>query len=283
MRSSIHIKAYAKLNLGLRVLGVRPDGFHELHTHLQTIAQADELRFARADAGLRVRTTPDLGIAEAENLVHRAMALFQARTGFTGGVTCALAKRIPTGAGLGGGSSDAAATLRALDVLFETKLPMPTLAAWGAELGSDVPFFLHGGLACVRGRGEIVQPMSPAFEGFHFVVVVPPVHCATAEVYGAWDALSAGDGDVACTDMGFQNDLEPAALRCYPQLVRFGELMRQAPTPLKGFSGSGSAWYAGFPKRPEAVAYQRSLERARLRMQIFLVQSVELGHAYGNC
>ncbi|HEY5595769.1 MAG TPA: hypothetical protein VIL47_00705 [Candidatus Bipolaricaulota bacterium] len=129
MRSSIHIKANAKLNLGLRVLGVRPDGFHDLHTHLQAISLSDELRFERVNGGLRVEA-PGLNIPAQENLVQRAMALFQARAGFTGGVRCALTKRIPVGAGLGGGSSDAAATLRALNALFEKNLSPQTLVDW---------------------------------------------------------------------------------------------------------------------------------------------------------
>lgn len=277
MSSSIHIKANAKLNLGLRVLGVRPDGFHDLHTHLQAISLSDELRFERASGGLRVEA-PGLNIPAEENLVHRAMALFQARTGFTGGVRCALTKRIPVGAGLGGGSSDAAATLQALNALFEKNLSPRTLAEWGAQLGSDVPFFLYGGLACVRGRGELIAPLPPAYDGHHFVVAVPPIHCATSEVYRAWDELELRGGDVACARMEHQNDLEPAALRRYPELARYAELMRQAPTPVKGLSGSGSAWYAGFPHRDQALAYRRSLERLPLQHQVFLVQSVQLRH-----
>ena len=282
MRSSIHIKAHAKLNLGLRVLGLRPDGFHDLHTHVQAISLADELHFERVKSNLRVEA-PGLNIAAQENLVHRAMASFQARTGFTGGVRCALTKRIPVGAGLGGGSSDAAATLLALNALFETKIPPQTLAEWGAELGSDVPFFLHGGLACARGRGELIQPLPPVYEGFHFVVVAPPLHCATPEVYRACDELGQRSSDVECARMGFHNDLERAALRRYPELAPYAQLIRHAPTSVKGLSGSGSAWYAGFSDREQALAYQRSLQHSPLQLQTFIAQPVKLHPEGSGC
>jgi len=276
LKPSVAIRAYAKVNLGLRVLGVRPDGFHGVHTHMQTIDLADELRFARtARAGLCLRTVPSLNVPAEQNLVTRAMKLFVEHTGCARGVSCHLRKRIPVGAGLGGGSSDAAATLRALDRLFETRLDRPTLVDWAQELGSDVPFFLYGGYACAQGRGERITPLASPYLRVHFVVVVPPVLASTPEVFKAWDALHPRQKTAIsvphyCDGLGLINDLEMPACARYPALKKYATLSQAAPTPLRGMSGSGSAWYAAFFERGAALNYVDELRSQQPKAAVFL-------------
>jgi len=276
LKPFVAIRAYAKVNLGLRVLGLRPDSFHGLHTHMQTIELADELRFARtARAGLCLQTSPSLNVPQEQNLVTRAMKLFVERTGCARGVSCQLRKRIPVGAGLGGGSSDAAATLRALDRLFETRLDLPTLVDWAQELGSDVPFFLHGGYACVQGRGERITPLASPYLRAHFVVVVPPVLASTPEVFRAWDALHPGQKTATatphcCSGLTASNELETPACARYPALRKYATLVRAAPTPLRGMSGSGSAWYAAFFERGAALNYVDELRSQQPKATVFL-------------
>ncbi|MDP9168980.1 MAG: 4-(cytidine 5'-diphospho)-2-C-methyl-D-erythritol kinase, partial [Acidobacteriota bacterium] len=181
MTRTARLKAYAKLNLGLRVLFRRPDGFHELRTIFQTISLTDrlEVAFTRARRTVvRVEGAPGI----QDNLVEKAARLVLDALGMTAALHFQLTKRIPTGAGLGGGSSDAAAVLLALPVLSGKRLPFERLRALAAELGSDVPFFLYGGAALGLGRGEELYPL-PDRSARHAVVVAPAVHSSTAEAY----------------------------------------------------------------------------------------------------
>ena len=172
--------APAKLNLGLRILGRRPDGYQDIVSVLLTVDLCDRLVFTPAPPGeTRVFCdNPDLP-GGPENLVHRAVEILRRATGAGHGVRVDLNKRIPMGAGLGGGSSNAATALRALDRLWGLDLRPERLAALAAELGSDVPFFLTGGTAVVTGRGERIRPVD--WEGdFWYVLVYPRVsriHC----------------------------------------------------------------------------------------------------------
>ncbi len=274
MAETLQIQACAKLNLGLRVLGLRPDGFHELHTHMHTIDLADELRFERIASGTVLETSPKLDIVDEANLVMCAIGLFQKKTKVGKGIRCQLKKNIPLGTGLGGGSSDAAATLVALNRLFKTDLSNTTLARWGAELGSDVPFFIEGGYACARGRGERLTPLDSPFLTQHFVLLVPPLSAATPEVYGAWDILGIDTHDEACNTFPLSNDLEAAACRCYPALVPYADLIHEAATDVKGMSGSGSTFYAGFEQRAAAEAFAKMLEQRLPAGRVLLVHAV---------
>ena len=175
--------APAKLNLGLKILGRRADGYHDIVSVLQTVDLCDRLVFTPAPPGeTQIRCDhPDVPEGP-ENLVYRAVEILRRETGAGQGVRVDLNKRIPTGAGLGGGSSNAAATLRALDRLWGLHLNPERLAAFAAELGSDVPFFLTGGTAVVTGRGERIRPVD--WEGdFWYVLVYPGFPVSTAWAY----------------------------------------------------------------------------------------------------
>ncbi len=168
----ITAKAYAKLNLTLEVLGKRPDGYHEITGISQTISLADELTFETA-LTLSL-TTEAASVDTADNLVLKAARMLQERTRTGHGARIELTKRIPVAGGLGGGSVDAAAALLALNRLWGLQLGPGVLLGMAAELGSDVPYLLHGGTALVAGRGEQVRPLLP-LQPAHFVILAPRI------------------------------------------------------------------------------------------------------------
>jgi len=262
------VRAFAKINLDLRVLGKRADGFHELRTIFQTVSLADRLDIAFTPAR---KTTIELDDSAriADNLVVRAAGLVLDATGITGRVAMRLEKRIPMGAGLGGGSSDAAAVLLALPVLARRPLRLETLTAIGQQLGSDVPFFLLGGTAVGIGRGTELFPLpdAPALPG---VIVAPGIHVSTADAYRAlsprlttesqenkifsfqshaWDVINAA---------GFQNDFEPVVFESEPRLGALKRKLEAAGAVPAMMSGSGSSLFGLFRDRD---GVKRALER----------------------
>jgi 4-diphosphocytidyl-2-C-methyl-D-erythritol kinase len=250
------VRALAKINLDLRVLGERADGYHELRTIFQTVSLADSLEIAFTPARETAIELDD-ALAIADNLVVRAARLAMEAMGVTGRVAMRLSKRIPMGAGLGGGSSDAAAVLLALPVLAGAALDLPTLAALGRELGSDVPFFLMGGRAVGIGRGAEIFPLpdQPASRG---LVLAPNVHVSTAEAYRAlspglttelqqnkifsfqsqvWDVSHA---------VPARNDFEPVVFERHPGLAALKEWLLQMGASPALMTGSGSALFGLF-------------------------------------
>lgn len=213
------VLAPAKLTLALHVTGVRDDGFHLLDAEMVTLDLADELTFADGD-GLDVVGATGLAVpADDDNLVRRALRL----VGRTAHVT--LRKRIPAGAGLGGGSADAAAVLR------WAGRDDPALAA---QLGADVPFCLRGGRAHVTGIGEILEPQPHVDRTW--TLLTPPFGVSTPAVYRAWDELGGPTGAGA-------NDLEPAALRVEPRLAAWRDRLGDATGATPMLAGSGSTWF----------------------------------------
>lgn len=222
-----YYRAYAKVNLTLRVLSRRPDGFHELDSLVQSVSLHDELTVEPAD-GLTLQCDR-AELENEENLAWRAAALLQRRAGGRG-ARLALRKRIPVAAGLGGGSADAAAVLRALAALWGLGLPPTELLRLAATLGSDVPFFLVGGLVRLRGRGERLEPL-PDRPQQHLVLLEGPRPLATADVFREADRLgSAGPGS---------NDLEAAALSLCPELEGYRDALRRAGARDVRLTGSG--------------------------------------------
>ncbi len=212
------VAAPAKLTRSLRITGVRDDGYHLLDAEMVSLDLADTLTFAEGD-GLELLDAGADVPAGDDNLVRRALAL----VGRTAHVT--VDKRIPSGAGLGGGSADAAAVLRWAGV---TDL---TLAS---RLGADVPFCLVGGRARVTGVGEHVEPLP--FEPLTVTLLTPPVHCSTPAVYAEWDRQGGPTADGP-------NDLEPAALAVAPELARWRDRLGDATGQTPVLAGSGSTWF----------------------------------------
>ena len=222
-------RALAKLTLAFRVVGVRPDGYHLVEAEMVTVDLADTLTFAPGD-GLEVLGGPELGSGD-DNLVRRALEAVGRRAHVR------LEKRIPVGAGLGGGSADAAAVLRwagCRDV------------GVALGLGADVPFCLVGGRARVTGIGEGVEPLP--FEDRIFTLLTWPGPVSTAEVYRAFDDLGGRDHEGS-------NDLEPAALKVEPRLARWRDRLGEATGLTPRLAGSGGTWFVegAFPEVPGSV------------------------------
>jgi len=262
----MHATAYAKLNLSLAVLGLREDGLHEIDSEVQTIDLCDRLTIVFPAARDEVTSAPSL---PGENIVARAAAALRRRKRFVQGVRVHIEKRIPTGAGLGGGSSDAAAVLRVLDRLTPPELTLDELCDIGAEVGSDVPLFLHGGRLRVTGRGEQLRTYDDPVKGW-FVVAVPPVHCATAAVYDRWDALGGGDEVPAGARSRGQNDLLRAALELHPGLRTYHEAVGAIGAAYGGMSGSGSSFFAAFGEEEAARRAGAELQRRFEAAQVFV-------------
>lgn len=253
--------APAKLNLTLRVTGTRPDGFHTLESLVVQVPLADTVRVAaRDDERIALKCDrPDIP-ADASNLAWRAAEKLRKAAGISKGADIALTKRIPAGAGLGGGSSNAATTLQLLNELWRLGWPLDRLAEIGAQVGSDVPVFLHGPLSIMRGRGEVVERLPQAYD-FWAAVVLPPLHCATPAVYAAWDRLTEHPtrpalGDVrarlgapaALMEMLF-NDLEEAAFAVNPSLRELAARATNAAGQPVRLTGSGAALFSLFAER----------------------------------
>jgi 4-diphosphocytidyl-2-C-methyl-D-erythritol kinase len=212
--------ALAKLTLGLRVVGRRADGYHVLEAEMVTVDLADVLRFGPGD-GLSVRGPFGRAVTRGPgNLVRRALALVGQKA------RVRLDKRIPVGAGLGGGSADAAAVLRWAGC---------TDVSMAMMLGSDVPFCVVGGRARVSGAGEVVEPL-PFEAGSPYTLLTPTFGVSTAAVYAAWDELGGP------TAAGV-NDLEPAALTVEPRLAMWRDRLEAATGVAPVLAGSGSTWF----------------------------------------
>jgi 4-diphosphocytidyl-2-C-methyl-D-erythritol kinase len=269
--------APAKLNLFLHVVGQRADGYHLLQSVFALIDLHDTLRVRVRDDGVIRRVNEVPGVPEEEDLVVRAARLLQAETGTRLGADLELEKRIPVGGGLGGGSSDAATTLLALDRLWETGLAPEKRAALGLRLGADVPFFLFGRNAWVEGIGERLHAIGvpPRW----YAVLVPPVQVPTSLIFRApeltrnTEALKIEDFSAhsgAGFETGrFRNDLEPVVVHRFPEVREHLEwLARRAPARL---TGSGGCVFAAFATREEADRVIRELPSP---MQGFVAQGL---------
>ena len=273
--------AFAKINLDLRVLYRRSDNYHELRTIFQTISLADGLSVAftpSRKSGIRVNSA----VRIPDNLIARAAEACLDAMRITGQIEFELDKRIPMGAGLGGGSSDAAAVLLALPVLAGRVLDWPTLLKLGEQLGSDVPFLLLGGTAVALGRGTELYPLPdrPRQVG---VVVAPEVHVSTAEAYrrlsaeltskpqqnkivsfqsAVWgeSAREPGEGEPATGE----NDFESVVFEQYPALRSVKQRLRRLGAKPALMSGSGSAVFGLFRERDQVCRALQSLGKERV-------------------
>ena len=216
----VAILAPAKLTVSLNITGVREDGYHLIDAEMVSLDLCDVVELGDGDSLEIVGPQSAQGLgAEQDNLVRRALEL----CGRTAAVR--LHKHIPAGAGLGGGSSDAAAVLRWAGYTDPKK---------AAGIGADVAFCLHGGRARVTGIGELVDPLP--FVERAVTLLIPPVHCSTTDIYAEWDRLGGPVGDNG-------NDLEPAALAVAPELRRWRDQLGDASGQRPRLAGSGSTWW----------------------------------------
>jgi 4-diphosphocytidyl-2-C-methyl-D-erythritol kinase len=272
------VRAAAKINLDLRVLGKRPDGYHELRTIFQTVSLADSIDIAFAP-GRRTEISLDDDAGIPDNLMTRAARLAMEAMGVSGRVEMRLRKRIPMGAGLGGGSSDAAAVLLALPALAGRCLSIDELSALGAQLGSDVPFFLLGGTAVGIGRGTELFPL-PDAPAWKAVLVAPGVHVDTPGAYAALSprlttesqqnkivSFQAHVWDLSSGKLA-GNDFETVVFERHGRLPILKKALARAGASVAMMTGSGSAVFGLFPSREGASrAWRRLAEGPGLRAE----------------
>lgn len=279
---TIHVESCAKLNLGLSITGTREDGFHNLDSVFVEINLCDHITI-EASTDLSVVSIPEVTDSPSENIVYRAAAMLAHHVGVPEAAKITVQKRIPTGAGLGGGSSNGACVLQHLYEAW-TGLPCRTAEArallepLALELGSDVPFFLHGGAAHVLGRGEHVTPL-PVYLPWYFLVVLPGVHVSTQEAYrslrsslnlpatGAWQQPSTQPAATVLQALSnsnvlqnLHNDFEPYAFKTYPQLELLCQTLQARGALYAGMSGSGSTIFGIFRSAAEAQDAQTDLD-----------------------
>lgn len=271
--------APAKINLCLHITGVRPDGYHLLDSLVVPVRLFDHLSIgidgsARGEIDLCCHPADSVPGGN-DNLVMRAARLFTERTGWRRGIRLTLHKTIPVGAGLGGGSSDAAAVLRGLNALTNEPVERSLLAEWALELGADVPLFIHGRAVQMRGIGEQIEPTTaPLLPGQPLVVAFPGTGLRTADVYARYDrSLTSGS---ATTRIGrlsshqgslqtwLKNDLEAAAFELLPALSALKRQLCALGARGVLMSGSGSAVFGIWNHRGEARAAAAALRRAGL-------------------
>src|SRR5262245_1109417 len=254
----MQVIAPAKINLSLRVLGRRSDGFHEIETLIAPISLCDEITIRQRPGKKEIAfRCDDPSVPKGEdNIVVRAANLFFEETKVTAGVSIDLQKRIPHGAGLGGGSSDAASTLLALNELFETNLPREALARMAEMIGSDVPFFVFQSAAVCKGRGELVSP-TKLHEQLSVLLLKPEFGVSTQWAYSRWQDSRAIPG-VAYASQTFErqtfvNDLEHPVFEKFIFLAEIKMwLLKQPEVGAALMSGSGSTVFAVLRDRANA-------------------------------
>ena len=261
------VETPAKINVGLSVLGKRGDGYHEIESLVVAIGLTDRLEGRRAADGevrLTVESQDGETPADESNLVVKAARVLQRHTGVASGAAIRLEKHIPVGRGLGGGSSDAAAALVLLNEMWELGLSGERLAELAAGLGSDVPFFLGGPVAIMRGRGEVIEPRRTRVRG-RIILLAPPFGLATREVYGRvrpgltksggrailWDGRLRG-GNLNELGRELVNDLEAPARSLRGEMADLRGALEKAGAVCVSMTGSGSAVYALVGSEEEA-------------------------------
>jgi 4-diphosphocytidyl-2-C-methyl-D-erythritol kinase len=284
MPRPLRVRSYAKINLGLEVLGSREDGFHELRTLFQTVDLRDEIVLRPRPKGILVTCDHPLVPTDGTNLAARAAEAVRRFAGVGEGVEIAIRKRIPVGGGLGGGSSNAAATLMGLDRLWRLGLDPVDLHRLARRLGADVPYFLVGGTALGLGRGDEVYPLRRQVRG-HVVVVDPGVPVSTARVFSRVDGrltprmnsnsiftFVSRELEGAGAYRVLVNDLEEAALEEAPalreQVVRVRDVLRREGARCAALSGSGSSFFGLFGGARAARRAAAALESEGFRASV---------------
>ena len=271
-KNVISLKAPAKVNLFLEILGKRDDGFHEIETIMQEIDLADSLQFEETQEGVTLECNNKNIPANQDNLVCKAANLILEECGIKKGVLINLEKNIPVGAGLGGGSSDAATTLKALNSLWKVGLNNEELMEFAAKLGSDIPFFINGKTALCRGRGELITPVEVR-NRMDYIILFPRVHISTETIYKNLkidltkkrkdvsfflDALKYSE--VAGISKLLFNRLEEIIFATYPDLLQVKSTLESFDFCGLSISGSGSAFFGLCNNRHQAEVIKSKIE-----------------------
>ena len=271
-KNVISLKAPAKVNLFLEILGKRDDGYHEIETIMQEIDLADSLQFEETQEGVTLECNDKNIPANQDNLVCKAANLILEECGIKKGVLINLEKNIPVGAGLGGGSSDAATTLKALNSLWKVGLNNEELMEFAAKLGSDIPFFINGKTALCRGRGELITPVEVR-NRMDYIILFPRVHISTETIYKNLkidltkkrkdvsfflDALKYSE--VASISKLLFNRLEEIIFATYPDLLQVKSTLESFGFCGLSISGSGSAFFGLCNDRHQAEVIKSKIE-----------------------
>jgi 4-diphosphocytidyl-2-C-methyl-D-erythritol kinase len=270
MATALRVRSFAKINLALAVLGRRTDGYHEIRTVFQSIDLHDELEFAESTR-LELKCDDLPGVPPTQNLVWKAAETLGRLAGIDRGARITLRKNIPAGAGLGGGSSNAAATLVGLSRFWGLRAQDADLREMAADLGADVPFFLGGGTALGIGRGDELYPL-PSIDTLHLVVVYPGVQVSTAEAYRSLRLLLTSKeashkiqrfcGRLPGNQSflaGIFNDFETSILPAYPEIGEAKRFLSDQGAKAALLSGSGSSVFGFFLDEESALAASRAM------------------------
>lgn len=259
MLNTMHVKSPAKINLHLRVLSKKSDGFHALESIFQTVPLYDEIEVTLSENEGVCNVRCDAMELPLENTITKTYKGFCERTGVKAGVDVVLTKKIPSGAGMGGGSSDAATFLLALNRMFDEPLARSQLEEIALSVGSDVPFFLSGGCAVVTGRGEVIRSIA-ARNDLSFVLVYPEVHSSTAEAYRLVDEFYSqnvvvGDPDLSdlepmyngkVKEWKFFNSFTEPLKNKYPEIKKALASLKDVDAEFVDMTGSGSVVFGVF-------------------------------------
>ncbi|MBR7165131.1 MAG: 4-(cytidine 5'-diphospho)-2-C-methyl-D-erythritol kinase [Clostridia bacterium] len=270
---TITLSAYAKINLTLGITGIREDGYHTLETLMQEISLADTVILQKIPQGILIDCDRSGIPTDEKNICYKAAKGYFEKSGIKGGIRISLQKRIPDGAGMGGGSADAAAVLKGMSALYPAKVPLAEIAL---HCGADVPFFLEGGTAFCQGIGEMLTPLS--FRGKEKVFCVVAKNCdglSTPKIYSLYDSLPQNKkarasldvirtilskGDHAALFALMENDLELPAVTLRPQIIELKEALLKNGADCAMMTGSGSAVFGLFLSEEKARAAEAALK-----------------------
>lgn len=281
------IKAYAKINLSLDVLGRLPNGYHEVRMIMQTVGIFDELIFTRTGRGICI--TSDCGELplDEHNLIYKAIRLMQEEYGIEGGVSVRLKKNIPIAAGMAGGSTDAAAALKAVNRLFDLGLPFRELMRLGMRLGADVPYCVMGGTALAEGIGEKLSPLPNAPQCV-LLVAKPDISVSTKYVYEHLDetcgirhpdvdgmAEAIRQGSLMGVTERLGNVLETVTVKVCPIIDTIKGRMRELGAEGSLMSGSGPTVFGIFTEQEKARTACQTIEKEGLAKQLFVTEPVD--------
>jgi 4-diphosphocytidyl-2-C-methyl-D-erythritol kinase len=277
------LKSPAKINLFLKVLSKREDGYHQILTLMQAVELCDDIEMEKIKAGIRVTCDNPACPRDESNLAYQAASLLFGEKKVDGGIKINITKRIPLSSGLGGGSSNAAATLMGLNRLLQLELPLSGLHHLAAQLGSDVPFFLYPGQALAEGRGDLIKPLS-FYKGYWLLLVSPRLEVSSGWAYRNlkisltrkingfnYELLGGGLGFFEAL-AHFENDLEDAVVKKHPVVGRIKDMLRDSGAVKSAMSGSGPTVYGVFDQKPQAEEVTKKLSRGD--WQVFLTRPI---------
>lgn len=281
-----HIKAYAKINLGLDVVGKLPNGYHQVKMIMQTVGIFDKLTLEKTDSGITLTTDSDELPVGRDNLVYRAAELMLEKYHIAGGIRIHLEKKIPIAAGMAGGSTDAAAAMRGISRLWGLDAPLPQLMEYGVAIGADVPYCIMGGTALAEGIGDVLTALPPAPDCV-ILVAKPDISVSTRDVYARLDDVCLKshpdiDGMRAAIETGslqgildrMGNVLETVTIPACPVIDTIKQRMRELGAVNSLMSGSGPTVFGIFMDEQAAELAGIQLQEEMLAKQIFVTTPV---------